>query len=147
MADRNTVDLDPEFLPKVNELLELANSLGAAAEPPWCVKVIVTWRDAEDQVKAHECGLSAAGAGQSPHNCTTPSGLPASRAIDFGVFEANGVYVTKGLDPRYQRVGSMAEGIGLVWGGCWLHPDYDHVELPNWKTAAPSPDAQSSPSA
>lgn len=136
MADRNVVDIDPAFLPDVNELLADANALGSSAVPPWCVKVIVTWRDAEDQAKAHECGLSAAGEGQSPHNCTTPAGLPASRAVDFGVFEANGAYVTDGTDPRYAKVGALAEGLGMIWGGSWQHPDYDHVEMSDWEEAA-----------
>ena len=89
-------------------------------------KVTVTWRDAADQNKAHAEGLSNAGAGESPHNCTDEEGNPASCAWDFAIYNDDGSYVTNGEDPRYARAGAIAEGLGLIWGGRWHKPDWDH---------------------
>src|SRR5277367_5582379 len=137
MADRNLSDLAPTFLPIAQQFLDQCN----AALAPSSVRAIVTWRDAADQNAAEACGLSKAGAGQSPHNCTLADGTPAARALDFGVFGSDGTYITRGEDVRYEQAGQIAVSLGMVWGGNWTvetdgcGPDFDHVEQANWKNA------------
>lgn len=94
---------------------------------------IVTWRSPADQDKAKAAGLSKACAGQSPHNCCDADGNPASRAFDFGIFEDNGAYVTDGNDSRYAQAGNIGIKLGLNWGGNWHTPDFDHLEMPDYK--------------
>jgi hypothetical protein len=99
------------------------------------VKAIVTYRSGLDQDVAKQNGLSNASAGQSPHNCTDANGNPASKAFDFGIFEDHGVYITDGTDDRYRQAAEIGEQLGLEWGGRWLHPDFDHLEMANWKAS------------
>jgi hypothetical protein len=130
-------DLDPAFLPAAQQFLDQCN----ASIAPSTVRQTVTWRSAADQNAAKAEGLSKAGAGQSPHNCTAPDGTPAARALDFAVFGPDGTYITDGTDSRYSACGAIAEGLGLTWGGVWnlaedgSGPDYDHVEMSEWGAA------------
>lgn len=132
MADRSTTDLDPTFLHSINNWLQTCYG----AIEPGTIKLIVTWRSAADQNAAHEANptVNRACAGQSAHNCVDANGNPASRAVDFGVFEDDGSYVSNGSDPRYAQAGVLAEQCGLQWGGRFTHPDVDHVERADWKT-------------
>lgn len=126
MTDRLT-DLEPAMQIIARDFLVECKAI------PINVEIIVTWRDPQDQEHAKECGLSNAGPGQSPHNCVI-DGNPASRAFDFAVFENNGTYVTNGEDPRYAQAACIGKGLGLAWGGDWTHPDWDHLEINNWRT-------------
>src|SRR5262249_41627058 len=95
------------------------------------VRIIQGWRSPSYQDHLQSTGISKLGASQSLH-CCTESGKPASKAFDFGVFEESGSYVANGDDPRYAIAGSIAERLGLVWGGRFVHPrpDPDHIQLP-----------------
>ena len=126
MADRNVSDLCPEL----QGLLPVF--IANCADDGITVRAIVTWRSATDQNDAKLAGLSNAAAGQSPHNHINAQGLPCSLAFDFGVFD-QGAYVQNGQDARYSKAGAIAKGMGLVWGGDFTHPDYDHIELANWR--------------
>lgn len=130
MTDRNLADLDLELKPLAATFVSLSN---AKIAPSKCV-IIVTWRDPVAQDAAHKAGLSNAAAGQSPHNLMV-DGKPASKAFDFAIFH-DGAYVSDGADERYKQCGEIAEGLGLGWGGRWRKPDYDHVEVRDWKTIA-----------
>lgn len=131
MNDRDITHLSPDMKILCREWLAQCKSAGLNTE------VIVTWRSAEEQSATKAAGLSNAGAGQSPHNCCNPEGVPASQAFDFGVFDDNGVYVTNGIDPRYAQAGAIGKGLGLVWGGDWLSfKDFDHLELADWKLSS-----------
>lgn len=142
MNDRSALDLDPSLQPTAQAFLDRVN---AAIAPSKCI-LIVTWRDAADQNAAKCEGLSKAGAGQSPHDCVDANGNPASRAFDFGILDAQGNYVSDGMDVRYQTAGSIALSFKdeagnqiLEWGGSWrlatdgCNPDFDHIELANWR--------------
>ena len=126
MSDRNIQDLCPELQIAYGELVKKCSNVGIT------IKAITTWRDGDEQNAAKACGLSNAGAGQSPHNYVNPNGVLCALAFDFGVFDGP-TYITDGKDNRYTQVGAIAKDMGLVWGGDWHHPDYDHVELLNWK--------------
>jgi hypothetical protein len=137
MADRALTDLDPLFRPIAQQILDESNAQIA----PSTVRPIVTWRDAADQEAAKCEGESKAGPGESPHNCVDANGNPAARAFDFGVFAPDGTYITNGTDSRYAQVGQIAVAFQQVWGGDWTMatddcgPDYDHIEMADWKTA------------
>lgn len=130
MADRSITDLDPAFLHLVNNWLQCCQAI-----TPGKIRIIVTWRSSEEQNQAHADNptVNRASAGESPHNCCDAQGNPAARAVDFGIFENDGTYVSNGLDPRYRQAGEMAEQCQMVWGGSFTHPDWDHVEMQNWK--------------
>lgn len=128
MTDSNLADLDPRLLVLYRQWLDLCHAAGLRA------RATITWRSGADQDAAQAAGLSKACHGQSPHNCVDEQGLPASKAFDFGIFNADGSLERKGADPRYRQAGEIAESIGLVCGMRWKKPDYDHIELANWKT-------------
>lgn len=127
MTDRDIQDLCPKLLIIYREWLMQCHETGLA------VKAIVTWRSGVDQNMAKAKGLSNASSGESPHNCCNADGLPASKAFDFAVFDEDANYVTDGTDKRYREAGEIGEKLGLVWGGRWPKPDWDHLQLANWK--------------
>lgn len=127
MASRRIEDLHPDLQLICHEFL------AQAANQNIDVLITCTWRSNIEQDIAKAKGLSNASAGQSPHDCCNADGSPNSKAFDFGIFD-NGKYVTDGTDERYRKAGEIGESLGLVWGGSWNHPDWDHIELSNWKT-------------
>lgn len=134
MTDSNINDLCPELKTIYTDWLNACHAVALAA------KATVTWRSTIDQNVAKVRGLSNAGAGESPHNCCNPDGSPASRAFDFAIFDKNAQYVKDGTDPRYAQAAEIGKKLGLVWGGDWnSFPDYDHLELANWKTEQVEP--------
>lgn len=134
MTDRDLADLSDELRALYFQWKSLCNAKNIP------VAAIVTWRSAADQNTAQTNHLSNARAGQSPHNCCTPDGEPASKAFDFGVFDC-GIYIKDGTDPRYKQAGEIGKSLGLVWGGDWTKekdgcdPDWDHLEWPNWRNS------------
>jgi peptidoglycan L-alanyl-D-glutamate endopeptidase CwlK len=128
MVDASLDDLDDELYPLCLKWQAACAGIGLH------VKVIVTWRSPEEQNAAKANGLSKAGAGDSPHNCTDDEGVPASCAFDFAVFDDTGKYIKNGKDPRYAQAGAIAKSLGLVWGGDFHNfQDFDHIELKNWR--------------
>jgi hypothetical protein len=136
MSDRSMDDLCPTLQSIAKEWLSQCKT--AFANSGSYVGLIVTWRSSSDQDQAKSLGLSNAAAGQSPHNCVNDKGQPASKAFDFGVFEDNGNYIADGEDDRYAKAADIGKSLGLVWGGDWDNPDWDHLELPHWQTASAS---------
>lgn len=130
MSSRDPADLCPELQTLYKEWQMECHAAGLNA------KAIVTWRSPTEQNVAKAEGLSNASAGESPHNCCDDTGKAASKAFDFGVFEDDGSYVRNGLDDRYRQAGEIGKGIGLIYGGDWIHfKDFDHLEMRDWKTA------------
>lgn len=127
MTDNAIIDLAPDLRVIYREWLMQCHEAGLA------VKAIITWRSSVDQNAAKAKGLSNAAAGQSPHNCTNADGSPNSMAFDFAVFDEDAHYVTNGSDDRYRKAGEIGKALGLVWGGDWQHPDWDHLEMADWK--------------
>lgn len=55
-------------------------------------------------------------------------------AVDFCRNDGTGAYNTEGR--FFERVGAIAESIGLIWGGSFSRPDRPHLQLADWgKTA------------
>lgn len=129
MTDRDIADLCPELQAIYWEWLRRCHLAGLR------VRAVVTWRADVDQNIAKAKGLSNAGADESPHNCCLPDGTPASKAFDFGVFDENAAYIRDGEHPDYRAAGQIGKECGLDWGGDWHHPDYDHLQMKNWKTS------------
>jgi hypothetical protein len=127
MTDNSLSDLDPKLQSIAQEWLAKCNA-------QFTTRITVTWRSADEQGAAFDKGLSNAKAGQSPHNVCNADGSPCARAFDFAIFD-NGEYVTDGTDPRYAQAGQIGKDLGLAWGGDWHHPDFDHLETVDWKTA------------
>lgn len=128
MTDSDIVDLCPKLRGIYREWLMRCHEAGLA------VKAIVTWRSGADQDAVKANGLSNASAGESPHNCCNSDGAPASKAFDFAVFDEDASYIRDGADPRYRQAGEIGETLGLDWGGRWLRPDWDHLQMKNWRT-------------
>lgn len=136
MADNSIKDCCPELKIIIPQFMIRSSSAGIQLRP------IVTWRGAADQNAAAAAGASKATAGHSPHNFVDDQGRPCSLAFDFGIFD-RGFYVKDGTDPRYAQAGAIGKGLGLAWGGDWTlehdgcAPDYDHLQLPNWRHYQP----------
>lgn len=128
MTDSNINDLCPDLRGIYQQWLSQCHAAGLAT------RAIITWRSSIDQDAAKLKGLSNACAGQSPHNCCNEDGSPASKAFDFGIFNTDASYVSDGTDSRYRQAGEIGKSLGLEWGGDWKRPDFDHLELSNWKT-------------
>lgn len=118
MVDTAIADLHPDLQPKSAAFLrQVPNS-----------RIIQGWRNPAYQDELHAAGISPLTGATSLH-CFTIDGKPASKAFDFGLFKDDGTYITDGTDPAYAAAGKMAIALGLVWGGMFSHPDWDHVQL------------------
>jgi len=101
----------------------LIASLATAGYPVRCTQ---TYRSIEEQDALYAQGRTAPGkvvtkakGGQSPHNYRMAADL---------------IFVKEGYNGPWDKVGSMARQIGLVWGGGWhVMIDRPHVERPNWR--------------
>jgi peptidoglycan L-alanyl-D-glutamate endopeptidase CwlK len=103
--------------------------------------IFETLRSNERQEKLKTAGTSKAGAGQSPHNY----GLACDFVLDTKKIKVrerpwNGKmypdawdYETLEAKAAYDRLGELAESIGLEWGGRWKFLDVPHVQLKDWK--------------
>lgn len=109
--------------------LPLAEKLGVQ------VKIICGTRSYAEQTALYAQGRTKKGtrvtnakAGQSWHNF----GL----AWDFGVFSADGHYLTSGT--QYNKLGSLARSIpGLEWGGDWSSfKDLPHIQLKKFSSVS-----------
>lgn len=122
MIDRNLDDLHPLIEPLCKEFLRHCESDGIR------VIIIETWRNPDREDQLHAKGITAATGGTCKH-CFTIGGHPASKAFDFSVLDENNRVVQDGTDERYSRCGIIIESIGMIWGGRFHHPDYDHAEI------------------
>jgi peptidoglycan L-alanyl-D-glutamate endopeptidase CwlK len=146
MPSRSIADLDPRLQPLARAFLTecAANFLE--------VVITCTFRTAREQYELYALGRTKPGrvvtnakGGESMHNIVTPNGAPASRAFDV-VALRNGkpVWGTGGNglddDPTdddtddlelWQRIGAIAEGLGLEWAGRWTKfREFPHIQLP-----------------
>lgn len=132
MTDRDLAHLCPALQAIAPEFLRRCRGLGID------VRIMITYRDEATQNACHKLGLSNATFGSSPHNCEDAAGNPYSKAFDFAVYR-DGDYVKNGADALYTQAGAIAEALGLAWGGRWTlkkdgcKPDYDHVQLTDWR--------------
>lgn len=130
MADTSLLDLHPDLRPLTQQWLLECATQGLD------VKITETWRDPSRENKLHAEGITKA-TGLTCEHCGMIDNKPASRAFDFAAF-INHVYITNGKDSVYALAGQIAESLGLVWGGRFHNPDWDHVELPPALVLAPT---------
>ena len=70
---------------------------------------------------------------QAPTAESTPHGRGA--ALDFAIIDLKGQPSwAAGLTLLYERVGRLGEGLGLVSGQRFSHPDRPHLNLRNWQS-------------
>lgn len=118
--------LDDRLIPLAEQFLAQCKAAGLDC------RITVTWRGEAAQNAAKAANLSRAKFGDSPHNCHDQDGQPCSRAFDFAIFR-DGEYVKNGSDSAYSKAGQIGEKLGLTYGGRWHTPDFDHLQLPNWR--------------
>jgi hypothetical protein len=113
MRCRDLAKLSEEFRPLAEEFLKEANEL----EP---ITVIETWRSHENHLLDLKSGVSWTS--HSPHEDgdaidACPTRLLVEKQWGPG-------------DPVWQKLGTLAQELGIEWGGTWLHKkDLDHFQL------------------
>ena len=99
-------------------------------------RIIQGWRNPAYQDQLHAQGVSPL-TGLTSKHCFMLGTTPASKAFDLGIFDG-GTYVTDGNDPRYKFAGALwrqygvaQPGLGIAWGGDFVHPrpDPDHFQI------------------
>jgi hypothetical protein len=126
---RKLDDLSDRFRPKAFEFLARLTEAGIQ------VLIVDTLRTPEEHAANLINGTSAAAL--SKHLDGKARGLPhrGSDALDVCPYEQ---YLLNGpdklrwdtSDPVWQRIGTIAESLGLRWGGRWVRPhDPGHVEF------------------
>lgn len=117
---RDLTLLHPELYKKWIELQELCKAQNLI------IKNTSTVRTAAEQAECVAEGTSSVSYPHSHHNWGT--------AVDFCRNDGTGAYNTEGR--FFERVGAIAESIGLIWGGSFSKPDRPHLQLADWgKTA------------
>lgn len=130
MTDSNLDHLHPVLRPLAKKWLDLYQATGRRAE------ISITYRSKAEQDTLYAKGRTVPGkivtnapGGHSKHEFTFPDGTPAAKAFDFRLYDEENVYISDGTDDWYTDAGAIGKSLGLIWGGDWHHPDYDHLEL------------------
>lgn len=118
MSSRRLDDLAPPFRPLAIEFLARATEAGIP------LVLIETLRTANEQAELLLAGRS----------WTIASKHLRGYAIDVCPYERYQLHgpdklAWEAADPVWLRLGTVAEGLGLVWGGRWKVRDMGHVEL------------------
>lgn len=130
MADKLLTDLDPELQRLCEQVIAAYTALGRK------IVVTETWRDPVREDMLHAQGITMA-TGRTCKHCVMAAGKPASRAFDFALYTDGGDYIADGTHPYYADAGKIGIDLGLIWGGHFSHPDWDHLELPDDETVTP----------
>lgn len=137
MSKRNTsIDsLKDPFRSAIQWMIYLIEKEGLA------VTVFETLRSNERQEKLKERGASRADAGESPHNhglacdfILDTTKVPVQKREWKGkMYPDAWDYTTPEAKAVYDRLGELAESIGLEWGGRWKFLDVPHVQMSEWR--------------
>lgn len=111
-------DLSPVFRPLAFELIARAIEAGVM------LMIIDTLRTPEEQTANIARGVS----------WTTHSKHLTGDAIDlcpYEIYQADGAdkLSWRSDDPRWWKLGTIGESLGLRWGGRWTQKDLGHFEL------------------
>lgn len=118
--------LDPAFLAKADALLSALDAAG--------IPVVVTdgVRTDDEQNALYAQGRTQPGAivtnaraGESAHN--------KRKALDVAPQTESGAPHWPDDPALWERIGTIGERVGLVWGGRWTKPDRPHFEAANWR--------------
>jgi D-alanyl-D-alanine carboxypeptidase len=117
---------DPKLIaPELLTAYETIAPQFAQSFPGSVVQIIQGYRTPQMQREALNSGASNF---DGMYSFSKHQTYPA-QAIDLGVFQDGGVYITNGADARYSWLGQEFEREGFGWGGRWKRPDFDHVEI------------------
>lgn len=124
--DKQLTDLHPKFQPLAQRFLDAYRATGRRIE------IGETWRDPKREDQLHDEHITAC-TGENCKHCFMIDGKPASKAMDFQLFDENNDYITDGTDGWYADAGDIATSLGLTWGGNFVHAakDWDHIEAPD----------------
>lgn len=113
--------LDPKFRPIALAFEEIVTSILLPVRfSGFKYRRMETLRTKERQAELEAGGKSKVKVGW--HNF--------GRAMDFGIFDEQGVYITDGNHPAYLACGQIAEAFGCIWGGRWTgFKDAGHIEF------------------
>lgn len=115
---RKLDDLSPAFKPKAIEFLARLTEAGIP------VLVVDTRRTPEE----HAANL-AKGVSWTKHSKHLDG--DAMDVVPYSIFQLVGPDKLQWdiSDPVWQKIGTIAEALGLRWGGRWTQKDMGHVEL------------------
>lgn len=127
MPSRDPMHLQPEL-----RILH-ARWLDACGKAGIDVLTTCTYRSQAEQDQLWAQGRTAPGAKvtwtRTSRHSETINGRPASTAWDFVVLVA-GKAVWNAKHPHWAIAGSIAEDLGLDWGGAWArNKDFPHIQL------------------
>lgn len=108
-------DLHPCFQPIA---LAILSETQRELEGIGTIHPAVTFRSLSEQAAAKAAGLSQVSIGWHQ----------VGLALDVAIVTPGGSYVSDGADPRYGIFGRIALAHDCIWGGSWVHQDYDHAE-------------------
>ena len=122
MASRKLTDLCPELQAIVPKFVEACAELGID------VLIHCTWRGEAEQNKVFAEGKSKLKYPKSKHNAIDENGKPAARAFDAVPYKGR---TCQWSDvSSYEKMGEVAEDLGLEWGGRWgKFRDRPHFQL------------------
>lgn len=124
MASRDINDLCPQLQPLAREFLAQCAAAGILAH------IDCTWRSVEEQNDDYAKGVTKAKGGQSPHNCTDPDGVPAARAFDIYITNADGTLNWDTTSLIWEQAAEIGKNLGLFWGGDFKDIiDYPHFQI------------------
>lgn len=123
MTDNSLNDLDAALKPLCEQFIQSCSNKGMP------IVITETFRDPVREDMLHAQGITPATSKTCEHCHTLEDGTPASRAFDFLIKNMDGSIIADGTNSAYHLAGQVAEDLGLVWGGRFRHPDYDHVQL------------------
>lgn len=116
--DRDLADLHPLLEPLARDFFrQMPNAFPTE-----------TWRDPHREDQLHAEGKTPA-TGKTCKHCFCIGSLPASKAFDFLIKDLDGRIISDGTDAAYTAAGALIEQLGMVWGGRFPTPDYDHAEI------------------
>ena len=120
---RDLNDLAPELKEVAIEFREQCAECGID------VLIYQTYRGEKEQNEAYSKGKSRLKYPNSKHNVMV-DGKPAARAFDAVPTKGNTLLWNDAA--KYAKMGEIAEGLGLEWGGTWKSfIDKPHFQLPD----------------
>lgn len=128
MASRSLTDLTPDTRERVERLIDEANRAGIATHVSSTLRTCAEQRDLYARGRGTDTRPRVTGA----DGCR--SWHVWGRAVDLYVMQ-DGRIVENGNDPRYAKLGEIAESLGMRWGGRFGDPGHFefHPGLNPWE--------------
>lgn len=120
--------------PQLAEKIKTLNEMYKQVNPDDCLSIPQGLRSFKQQKDLWLKGRDNNGTILDPHQIVTDA-APGHSWHEFGlaVDVCPCEFISRPdwepTNPIWQRLGSMGESLGLVWGGRWHHPDQPHFQL------------------